>query len=47
MDTFKLSSALQAGLKAIGIDQVKWVLKRLLGGPRPEINEVAKELGHE
>jgi AraC-like DNA-binding protein len=26
-------------------DQVKWVLKRLLGGPRPEINEVAKELG--
>jgi AraC-like DNA-binding protein len=26
-------------------DQVKWVLKRLLGGPRPEIKEVAKELG--
>lgn len=26
-------------------DQVKWVLKRLLGGPRPEISEVAKELG--
>jgi AraC-like DNA-binding protein len=25
--------------------QVKWVLKRLLGGPRPEISEVAKELG--
>jgi AraC-like DNA-binding protein len=23
----------------------KWVLKRLLGGRRPEINEVAKELG--
>lgn len=26
-------------------DQVKWVLKRLLGGHRPEITEVAKELG--
>jgi len=26
-------------------EQVKWVLKRLLGGPRPEISEVAKELG--
>jgi AraC-like DNA-binding protein len=26
-------------------DQVNWVLKRLLGGPRPEIREVAKELG--
>jgi AraC-like DNA-binding protein len=26
-------------------DQIKWVLKRLLGGPRPEIGEVAKELG--
>jgi ActR/RegA family two-component response regulator len=26
-------------------EQVKWVLKRLLGGPRPEITEVAKELG--
>lgn len=26
-------------------DQVKWVLKRLLGGHRPEIAEVAKELG--
>jgi AraC-like DNA-binding protein len=26
-------------------DQVKWVLKRMLGGPRPEINDVAKELG--
>jgi AraC-like DNA-binding protein len=26
-------------------DQVTWVLKRLLGGPRPEIRDVAKELG--
>jgi AraC-like DNA-binding protein len=26
-------------------DQVKWVLKRLLGGHRPEVIEVAKELG--
>ena len=26
-------------------DQVKWVLKRLLSGPRPEMNDVAKELG--
>ena len=31
--------------KQSSTDQVKWVLKRLLGGPRPEINEVAKELG--
>jgi len=26
-------------------EQAKWVIRRLLGGPRPEIREVAKELG--
>jgi AraC-like DNA-binding protein len=26
-------------------EKVKWVLKRLLGGPRPEISDVARELG--
>jgi AraC-like DNA-binding protein len=26
-------------------EKVKWVLKRLLGGPRPELTDVARELG--
>jgi hypothetical protein len=37
----------QHKIKQSCTDQVKWVLKRLLDRPRPEINEVAKGIGHE
>lgn len=42
----QFENALSAAHEARGIlDQVKWVLKRLLAGSRPDLQMVAKELG--